>query len=77
MEWPYMNPPADVIVHEAENLRHLSFEERFDRLMEVIRAGEAYLDSHPDVQEKYRRDKEQSELAWQRAHREISARFGF
>ncbi len=77
MDWPYINPPVDVMVNEAEEMRHLSFEERFERLMQVIRAGQAFLDSHPSVREAYRRNKELSEAEWQRAHREVFARFGF
>lgn len=77
MDWPYINPPADVIAKEADELRHLSLGERLDQLTEVIRAGQVYLDGHPDVREKYRRDKEQSEAEWQRAHREVFAKFGF
>ena len=76
MDWPYQFPhPADVIAEEAERTRHLSFEERFDRLMDVIRAGQALLDSNPALREAYRRHKEESEAAWQRAHREVIERY--
>lgn len=76
MDLPIKFPhPADVIAEAVERDRHLTVEQRLDRLGQLYIDGIA-LESLGSITEGRLRAKEQLKAEWLQAHREVIRRHG-